>query len=100
MISVGAWSTVVALSISGSLLAAAAAAVSNDIGDLIEVGTYLAVVSCRQAIQIRRRAIELEDEDGYWGFTALGEIVDKIPSILNHFHRDQVSLHFPFLIVQ
>lgn len=92
------WSTVVALSISGSMLAAAAAAVSTDISDLIEVGTYLAVVSCRQAVQIRRNALEIDNTGGYWAFTALGKIVNQLPSILGDFHHDQVSPMFHELL--
>src|SRR4051812_48027425 len=88
-------STVVALSISGSMLAAAAAAVANGIEELIEVATYLAVVSCRQAIEIRRRGIEIEDSSGDWAFFALGDIVGQLPSILGQFHEDEVRRRFP-----
>jgi hypothetical protein len=83
-------SLVIALSISGSMLAAAAAAVANDVGELIEVATFLAVVSCRQAIEIRRRGISIEDDSGNWAFSALGEIVTQLPSILDQYHENQV----------
>jgi hypothetical protein len=81
---------VIALSISASLLPAAAAAVANDVDELIEAATFLAVVSFRLAVQIRRRGDQIESENGEWAFFALGEIVAQVPSILEHFHKDQV----------
>jgi hypothetical protein len=75
------------------MLAAAAAAVASDIGELIEVATYLVVVSCRQAIEIRRRGKRIEDESGDWAFFALGEIVTQLPSILDRFHEQQVCFY-------
>jgi hypothetical protein len=88
-------SPVIALSISSSMLAAAAAAVANDVGELIEVATFLAVVTCRQAVQIRLRGIQMEDGSGDWAFSALGEIVTHLPLILDNFHRDHVRQCFP-----
>lgn len=84
-------STVIALSISSSMLAAAAAAVANDVDELIEVATFLAVVTCRQAVQIKLRGLQIEHGNGNWAFSALGEIVAHLPLILDNFHRDQVS---------
>lgn len=82
---------VISLGICGSLLPAAAAAVANDIGELIEVSTFLATVACRLAIQVARRSIQIEDDiSGSWAFSALGEVVTKLPSILRQFHEDQV----------
>ena len=92
---IGILSPVIALSISGSMLAAAAAAVANDVGELIEVATFLAVVSCRQAVEIRRRGIKIEHESGDWAFSALGEIVTQLPSILDRFHENQVRQCLP-----
>jgi len=77
------------------MLAAAAAAVANDVGELIEVATFLAVVSCRQAVEIRRRGIKIEHESGDWAFSALGEIVTQLPSILDRFHENQVRQCLP-----
>jgi zearalenone synthase, nonreducing iterative type I polyketide synthase len=92
---IGNSSPVIALSISGSMLAAAAAAVANDVGELIEVATFLAVVSCRQAVEIRRRGMKIEHDSGDWAFSALGEIVNQLPSILSQFNENQVSQEFP-----
>lgn len=83
-------SPVIALSISSSMLAAAAAAVANDVGELIEVATFLAVVTCRQAVQIRLRGIQIENNNGDWAFSALGEFVTDLPLVLDNFHKDQV----------
>ena len=86
---------VIALGISGSLVSATAAGVANDVAELIEVATYLARVSCRHAISIRRRSIKIEEGNGDWAFSALGEIVAQLPSILERFHKDQVRQYFP-----
>jgi hypothetical protein len=89
---------VIALSICGSLLPAAAAAVANDVGELIEVSTFLATVACRLAVQVTRRSIQIEDDSGAWAFSTLGEIVTQLPSILEHFHDDQVRQFFPLFM--
>jgi hypothetical protein len=76
------------------LLPAAAAAVANDVGELIEVSTFLATVACRMAVQVTRRSIQIEDDSGAWAFSTLGEIVTQLPSILEQFHEDQVRRSF------
>ena len=82
---------VIALGICGSLLPAAAAAVSSDVGELIEVSTYLAGVACRLAIQVARRSLQIEEDGGgAWAMSALGEVVTKLPAILSQFHEEQV----------
>jgi hypothetical protein len=86
--------SVIALSICGSLLPAAAAAVANDVGELIEVSTFLATVACHMAVQVTRRSIQIEDDSGAWAFSTLGEIVTQLPAILEQFHEDQVSQDF------
>jgi hypothetical protein len=94
-------SPVIALGICSSMLAAAAAAVANDVGELIEVATYLAVVACRTAVQIRLRGIQIEPGNGDWAFAALGEVVTHLPLILDNFHKDQVGQCFPsFMTLQ
>jgi hypothetical protein len=85
---------VIALSICGSLLPAAAAAVANDVDDLIEVSTFIATVAFRMAVQVTRRAMAIENNSGAWAFSALGEIVTQLPSALEKFHEDQVRLCF------
>ena len=73
------------------MLAAAAAAVANEVSELVEVATFLAVVSCRLGVQIGLRGREIEADDGSWAFSAMGDVISKLPSILSHFHTDQVS---------
>jgi Starter unit:ACP transacylase in aflatoxin biosynthesis len=82
---------VISLGICGSLLPAAAAAVANDVGELIEVSTFLATVACRLAVQVTRRSMQIEDDGGAWAFSTIGEIVTQLPSILEQFHEDLVS---------
>jgi hypothetical protein len=82
---------VVALSICGSLLPAVAAAVANDVGELIEVSTFLATVACRVSVHVVRRSMQIDDSNGAWAFSTYGEVVTRLPSILEQFHEDQVS---------
>lgn len=77
------------------MLAAAAAAVANSVSELIEVATFLAVVSCRLGVQIGLRGREIEADGGCWAFSAVGDVIEKLPSILDHFHNDQVRSYFP-----
>ena len=85
-------SPVIALSICGSLLPAAAAAVSHNVRELIEVSTFLAAVTCRPAVQIKRRGIQIEvGNGGIWACSCLGQIVPQLRSILEKFHQVQVS---------
>jgi hypothetical protein len=80
------------LGICGGLLAAAAASVARNVAELIEVASLLAGVTCRVAVEISRRAIQIEDDDtGSWAFSALGAVVPELPSILDQFHKDQVQ---------
>ncbi|KAG0645604.1 Polyketide synthase [Hyphodiscus hymeniophilus] len=82
-------SPVIALSISGSTLAAAAAAVANSVSELIDVATFLAVVSCRLGVMIGLRGREIEVDGGCWAFSAVGNVITELPSILDRFHHDQ-----------
>lgn len=84
---------IISLSICGSLLPAVAVAVANDIGELIEVSTYMAVVACRVSVQVVRRSMQIDDSSGPWAFSTYGEIVPRLPAILERFHEDQVSQH-------
>lgn len=81
---------IVILGICGGLLSAAAAAVSRNIAELIEVGSFLAGITCRVAVAISRRAVEIDDENGSWAFTAMGDVVSQLPTILEQFNRNQV----------
>lgn len=76
------------------MLAAAAAAVADSVSELIEVATFLAVVSCRLGVQIGLRGREIEADGGSWAFSAVGDVITKLPSILDHFHNDQVRRWF------
>jgi len=87
-------SPVIALGISASLLPAAAAAVANDIEELIEVAIFLAVLSCRLAVQIRRRGIQIENGHGNWAFSVVGETVTQLSYNLERFHEEQVRRCF------
>ena len=87
-------SPLIGLGISASLLPVAAAAVANDVEELIEVAIFLAVVSCRLAVQIRRRGIQIEDGPGDWAFSAVGEAIVQLPYDLERFHEEQVRQYF------
>ena len=82
---------VIALSICGSFLPAAAAAVANDVGELIELSTFIVGVAFRMAVHITRRALRIENGSGTWAFSALGEIATQLPSIIEQFHEKEVS---------
>jgi hypothetical protein len=83
---------ILTLGICGGLLPAAAAAVATNVAELIEVATFLAAVTCRVAVQISRRSMQIEDGTGSWAFSALGKIVTQLPSILDQYHKIEVEL--------
>ncbi|RYP85130.1 hypothetical protein DL769_001034 [Monosporascus sp. CRB-8-3] len=76
------------LGICGGLLPAAAAAVATNVGELIEVGSYLAGINCRVAASISRRSIQIEDGTGSWAFSVLGKVVSELPKLLAQFHGE------------
>ncbi|RYO88710.1 hypothetical protein DL764_008697 [Monosporascus ibericus] len=76
------------LGICGGLLPAAAAAVATNVGELIEVGSYLAGINCRVAARISRRSIQIEDGTGSWAFSVLGKVVSELPKLLAQFHGE------------
>ena len=79
------------LGVCGGLLAAAAASIATNVAELIEVASLLAGITCRVAVEITRRAIQIEDDDtGSWAFSAFGAVVPELPSILDQFHKAQV----------
>ncbi|KAI9037691.1 uncharacterized protein KD926_000107 [Aspergillus affinis] len=77
------------LGICGGLLPAATAAVATNVGELIEVASYLAGVNCRVAATISRRSVQIEDDTGSWAFSALGSVVSQLPQILEQFHKHE-----------
>ncbi|RYP11137.1 hypothetical protein DL765_007886 [Monosporascus sp. GIB2] len=77
------------LGICGGLLPASAAATATNVGELIEVASYLAGVNCRVAATISRRSVQIEDDTGSWAFSALGKVVMQLPTILDQFHKQQ-----------
>jgi hypothetical protein len=77
------------------MVAAAAPAAAQNIDELIELGTYLAVVSCRMGVQIKLRGNQIDTEAGCWAFSAAGEVVSQLPLILAQFHQEYVRRRFP-----
>lgn len=85
---------VLTLGVCGGLLAAAAASIATTVSELVELASLLAGITCRVAVEISRRAINIEDDvDGSWAFSVLGTIVPDLPSILDQFHEAQVRSH-------
>lgn len=77
------------------MLAAAAPAAASNVDELIELGTYLAVVSCRMGVHIKLRGIQIEADNGCWALSAAGEVVNQLPMILGQFHQEFVRDWFP-----
>ncbi|KAF7503263.1 hypothetical protein GJ744_004054 [Endocarpon pusillum] len=80
------------LGICGGLLPAATAAASTNVAELIQVASFFVGLNCRVAVAISRRSVEIENDKGSWAFSALGSVVTQLPSILDHFHEEEVRL--------
>ncbi|KAE8554282.1 hypothetical protein EYB25_002820 [Talaromyces marneffei] len=82
----GSSSKVTALGLCTGLLPAAALAGSQNITELIVIGTETIAVCFRLALELYRRTRRIEETPGHWAHTVLGVPAREMDVILKEFH--------------
>ncbi|KAL3471498.1 hypothetical protein BJX99DRAFT_263248 [Aspergillus californicus] len=87
----GSSSAVTALGLCTGLLPAAALAGSQNIPDLISIGTDTVAICFRLALELYRRTRRIEDAPGHWAYTILGVPAQEMNTILKEFHSSKTT---------
>lgn len=72
------------------VLPAAVAAASTGIAELLKLSIQVLSLSFNLAIETGRRSRQIEDSNGYWGYTIINLSPREQQEALDHFHKEKV----------